>query len=199
MAVETKKPADSGSICSLRLPIHTQGDPRVTALQEASKKRLGYDRNFLKIPFGEGLLPLYQGYIDGLMRSDDRVLSKRERELIALVVSAVNRCEVCVISHATALERLGMPRQSVDILMLNWRRAELGSREMAMAEFAWRITAHPTEADESYLEALRAVGLDEEEILECAQIAAIFNANNRFNTVIGLRVNAEAHAAFRSA
>lgn len=186
------------ALSSLRLPPAKTSDPRVKALQEASQKRLGYVRNFLQLPFGPDRLALYQGYIDRLMRSDDAVLPARERELLALVVSAENRCEVCVISHAIALERLGVPRRTVDILSLAWRRADITPREKALAEFAWRLTAHAAEADDSYLEGLRAAGLKENEIMEAAQIVAIFNANNRFNSVIGLRVNPEAHDDYRA-
>jgi uncharacterized peroxidase-related enzyme len=190
------KPRRNG-ISSLNLKAAKVRDPAVVALQEASKKRLGYVRNFLQVPFGPGRLPLYQGYIDRLMRGDDGVLRARERELIALVVSVENRCEVCVISHATALDRLGVPKSTVDILCINWRRADLSARDKALAEFAWRLTAYAAEADDSYLEGLRDAKLKEDEILEAAQIVAIFNANNRFNSVLGLRVNPEAHAAYR--
>jgi AhpD family alkylhydroperoxidase len=55
------------------------------------------------LPWGSGRLALYQGYIDLLMRGDDGRLPARERELLALVTSVENRCEVCVISHASAL------------------------------------------------------------------------------------------------
>jgi uncharacterized peroxidase-related enzyme len=182
----------------LRIAPTKKVDPRVEALRAASLKRLGHVRNFLKLPIEADRLSLYQGYIDRLMRSDDAKLAAQERELVALVVSVENRCEVCVISHATALERQGVPKQTVDILSINWRRADLTRREKALAEFAWKLTAHAAEADESYLDGLRDAGLSEEEILEAVQIAAIFNANNRFNSVTGLRVNAEAHDAYRT-
>lgn len=198
MAGKKPRAGKPAGISSLRLKPAKTREPSVVALQEASQKRLGYVRNFLQLPFGPGRLSLYQGYIDRLMRGDDGILPARERELIALVVSAENRCEVCVISHAAALERLAVPKHTVDILSINWRRAELSRREKALAEFAWRLTVHAAEADESYLDGLRAGGLTDDEIFEAAQVVAIFNANNRFNSVIGLKINPEAHAAYRA-
>jgi uncharacterized peroxidase-related enzyme len=186
-----------GGISSLRVPLSKTKDPDVKKFQEASQKRLGYVRNFLQLPWGPGRLALYQGYIDLLMRGDDGRLPARERELLALVTSVENRCEVCVISHASALERMGMEKPLVDLLCVSWRRAGLGSREHALAEFAWRLTTDAAQADETYLDILRDAGLSELEIMEAAQIVSIFNANNRFNSVLGVRVNPEAHEGYR--
>jgi uncharacterized peroxidase-related enzyme len=196
----TKKNARTkkhNGISSLRLPLTKTKDPDIRKFQEASQKRLGYVRNFLQLPWGPGRLPLYQGYIDLLMRGDDGRLPARERELLALVTSVENRCEVCVVSHASALERMGMEKSLVDLLCVSWRRAGLAPREHALAEFAWVLTKDPAGADESYLDILRDAGLTELEIMEAAQVVAIFNANNRFNSVLGVRVNAEAHEGYR--
>ncbi len=191
---KTKKPS---GISSLRVPATRTKDPDIAKFQEASRKRLGYVRNFLQLPWGKGRLPLYQGYIDLLMRGEDGRLPARERELLALVTSVENRCEVCVVSHASALERMGMAKSLVDLLCVSWRRAGLAPREHALAEFAWVLTKDPAGADESYLDILRDAGLSELEIMEAAQVVAIFNANNRFNSVLGVKVNPEAHAGYR--
>jgi uncharacterized peroxidase-related enzyme len=179
------------------VPLTKSDDADVKKFQEASQKRLGYVRNFLQLPWGSGRLALYQGYIDLLMRGDDGRLPARERELLALVTSVENRCEVCVVSHASALERMGMEKPLVDLLCVSWRRAGLSPREHALAEFAWRLTTDAAQADESYLDILRDAGLSELEIMEAAQVVAIFNANNRFNSVLGVRVNPEAHEGYR--
>ena len=50
---------------------------------------------------------------------------------------------------------------------------------------------------QSDLDILRDAGLSELEIMEAAQVVAIFNANNRFNSVLGVRVNREAHEGYR--
>lgn len=193
-STRTKKPS---GISSLRVPLPKTKDADVLKFQEASQQRLGYVRNFLQLPWGPGRLALYQGYIDLLMRGEDGRLPARERELLALVTSVENRCEVCVISHASALERMGMDKPMVDLLCVSWRRAGLAPRDRALAEFAWRLTADAAQADESYLDILRNAGLSELEIMEAAQVVAIFNANNRFNSVLGVRVNAEAHEGYR--
>jgi uncharacterized peroxidase-related enzyme len=191
-------PRASDMPSALRLDAVTPVPDKVRHLQEESAKRLGYVRNFLRLPIEADRLTLFQGYLDRLMRSDDALLPGLERELLALVVSVENRCDVCVMSHTAALQRHGLAKHVVDILTINWRSAPLTARQRALAQFAWCLTARASEADASYLEILRDAGLREDEILEAAQIVAIYNANNRFNTVIGLKANPEAHASYRS-
>jgi uncharacterized peroxidase-related enzyme len=196
---QSSSPETTGKPISwLRLPEAPSLEPAVRALHKECLERLGYVRNFLKLPFGPDRLALYQGYLDRLMRSSDARLPGIERELLALVVSTENRCEVCVMSHATALRKHGMDPFLVDSITIAWRRAELEPRHRALAEFASKLTAHPAEADESYIEELRSAGFTEEEIFEAAQIVSIYNSNNRLNNALGLRPNEEARVSFRA-
>jgi uncharacterized peroxidase-related enzyme len=174
------------SISWLRLPVPKSFASDVRQLQKESVQRLGYVRNFLKLPFAPGRLALYQRYLDRLMRSDDAYLPGIERELLALVASVENRCEPCVNAHAAALRKHGMDGVKVDEITISWRRAGLSARHRALADFAWKLTVRPAEADETWIGALRAAGLSEEQIFEAAQIVGIYNSNNRINNVIGL-------------
>lgn len=171
--------------------------PAIAQMWEESKKRLGYVREFLKLPFEPDRLALFQGYVNRLMRGPDCLLSGQERELIALVVTLENRCEACVITHAGAIAAYGMEKRTVDILLANWRRAPLSDRERALAEFASDLTLMPGHADESGLDMLRAAGVTEAEILETVQIVAIFNATNRLNSGLGTKIDDGAHDAMR--
>ena len=192
-------PHDKTRASWLRLDNVTKPAPKITAMWEESQKRLGYVREFLKMPFEPDRLALFQGYVNRLMRSDDCKLSGRERELIALVVSLENRCEACIITHAGALEAHGMDKRNADVLLANWRRANLSDRERALAEFASNLTLHCDRASEDDLDALREAGVREEEILEVVQIVAIFNATNRLNAGLGIKVDDGAHDAQRKA
>ena len=192
-------PHDKNRASWLRLDNVTKPAPKIAAMWEESQKRLGYVREFLKMPFEPDRLALFQGYVNRLMRSDDCKLSGRERELIALVVSLENRCEACIITHAGALEAHGMDKRNADVLLANWRRAELSDRERALAEFASNLTLHCDMASEDDLDALREAGVREEEILEVVQIVAIFNATNRLNAGLGIKVDDGAHDALRKA
>ena len=192
-------PHDKQRASWLKLDNVTKPAPAIAAMWEESQKRLGYVREFLKLPFEPDRLALFQGYVNRLMRGADCLLSGQERELVALVVSMENRCEACIITHAGAVTAHGMPKRTVDVLLANWRRAPLSPRERALAEFASDLTLKPGMADQSGLDRLRAAGLTEAEILETVQIVAIFNATNRLNSGLGTKIDDAAHDAMRKA
>ena len=194
----TRKRA-SRPYCWLRLPAQRTVDADAGRLQAESRERLGYVRHFLRLPFAPGRLALYQGYLDRLMRAPDGHLPPLERELLALVTSVENRCEVCILSHAAALKKHGMDADLADTLAHGWRRAALSRRHRALAEFASRLTLHPAEVDESLLAGLRAAGLDERQIFEAVQVVAIYNSNNRINNAVGMQPNDEARPSRRAA
>ena len=173
----------------LRLPELKNPEPAVRKLQQECLERLGYVRNFLRLPFGPGRLALYQGYLDKLMRSGDGELPPVEREFLALIASVENRCEVCILSHGNTLKKYGMDKHLVDTLALAWRRADLTPRQHALAEFASKLTLHAGDVDATLIGGLRAAGLKEAEILEAVQVVAIYNSNNRINNALGMQPN----------
>ena len=183
------KAKKAGRFSWLRLAAPAKPEPAVRELQQQSEERLGYVRNFLKLPFGPGRLALYQGYLDKLMRAPDGELPPVERELMALITSVENRCEVCILSHGGALKKYGMDPQLVDTLCLAWRRAELTPRQHALAEFASKLTLRVADVDATLIGGLRAAGLSEAEILESVQVVAIYNSNNRINNALGMQPN----------
>lgn len=183
----------------LRIDNITDPAPAIRAMWDESQKRLGYIREFLKLPFEPERLALFQGYVNRLMRSDDCLLTGQERELVALVVSLENRCEACIITHAGALQAHGMAKRTIDVLLSNWRRADLSPREHALAAFASHLTVAVDRANDADLDGLRDAGLTEAEILETVQIVAIFNATNRLNAGLGVKVDGGAFDAFRGA
>lgn len=187
-----KKTGKAGRFSWLRLAAPAKPEPAVLELQQQSQQRLGFVRNFLKLPFGPGRLALYQGYMDRLMRGPDGELPPVERELLALIASVENRCEVCILSHGGALKKYGMDPQLVDTLCLAWRRADLSPRHHALANFASKLTLHPVDVDATLMGGLRAAGFSEAEIFEAIQVVAIYNSNNRINNALGMQPNAEA-------
>jgi uncharacterized peroxidase-related enzyme len=194
-----EKPESTGSRLSwLRIPEPSSYPAKIRAMHEESRAKLGYVRTFLKLPWESDRISLYQGFLDRLMRSDDCKLSRLERELLAFVTSTENRCEPCVLAHGAAARDNGLSPEVVDEILVSWRRADLEPRHRALAEFASRLTLHPAEADESYLEPLRQAGYSEEQIFEAAQIVSIYNSNNRLNNVLGLKPNPESRASFKA-
>jgi uncharacterized peroxidase-related enzyme len=124
-------------------------------------------------------------------------LSKLEREMIAVVVSSVNRCFYCLTAHGQAVRALSGDPALGEHLVMNWRTAPLEPRQRAMLAFAEKVTVESAKVDEADREALRAQGLTERDIWDVAAVAAFFNMTNRLASATDMRPNPEYHARDR--
>ena len=124
-------------------------------------------------------------------------LSNAEREMLAVVVSGLNRCVYCAVSHGAALRVYLEDAQKADQIGVNWRHAALTEREAALCAYAEKLTLTPAEMTAADLEPLRAVGLNDEQILEAVQVIGMFNMTNRVSSALGFVPNVEYHAQGR--
>ena len=131
-------------------------------------------------------------YFDDLMRGPSG-LSKTQREMIAVVVSAEAHCPYCLAAHAAALRLRTKDAALVDRLAINYRHVELDPRDRAVLDFAVKLTNTPNECGPADLEQLREHGFSNEDILHIVEVTAIFNYNVRLATATGLFPNAEYH------
>ena len=131
-------------------------------------------------------------YFDDLMRGPSG-LSKTQREMIAVVISAESHCPYCVAAHAAALRMRTKDDALVERLAVNYRHVELDTRDRAMLDFSVKLTKAPDECGQSDLERLRAVGYTDEDILHIVEVTAIFNYNVRLAAATGLFPNVEYH------
>jgi uncharacterized peroxidase-related enzyme len=124
-------------------------------------------------------------------------LSKLEREMVAVVVSSANRCYYCLVAHGAAVRQLSGDPQLGEMMALNYRVAELDSRQRAMLDYAWKMTTTPWLVDEADRDGLRAVGLSNEDIFDLAETVAFFNLSNRMASATDMMPNPEYHTQAR--
>src|SRR3546814_18379075 len=65
------------------------------------------------------------------------------------------------------------------MIVMNYRVAQLDPRQRAMLDFAWKLTKKPEQVIEEDRQALRAVGLNQEDIFDLADNVAFYNMSNR--------------------
>lgn len=128
-----------------------------------------------------------------LMDKDKSKLSPLEREMIAVVVSSVNRCYYCLVAHGQAMRKLSGDPELGEMLVANYRVAKLSERQRAMLDFAWKLTESPWLIDEPDRAALRAAGFSEEEIWDVGETAAFYNFSNRMAATTDMMPNKEYH------
>ena len=182
----------------LRVPERSNVPTEVETLFQKFEAKVGFVPNVAKV-FSltpEHFLRWFH-YYDFLLRNEASPLSRKEREMIALVVSSENKCEYCLASHSAYLRDLTKDAILPDVLVHNYRRAELSERERALLDFAVKLTKSSYEMNEEDLTMLRSLGLSDEAIFETAQVAAMFNFTNRLANALGWKPNDEFYSQAR--
>ena len=122
-------------------------------------------------------------------------LSRREREAIAVTVSAANGCAYCVAHHLEALRRYEKDEAIFDKV----REAPeqlTNPRLRAMLLYAHKLTIAPATMDEAQVAALHTEGLTDQEVLRINLITAYFNFVNRIALGLGVTADAQEVAGF---
>ncbi|UWR51657.1 peroxidase-related enzyme [Phaeobacter inhibens] len=133
----------------------------------------------------EGHMALYKA----VLHHSGNSLPKWYLEVLGVWVSSLNDCAYCVEHHFAGLQRLlrDAPRGEAiraAIEARNPQLAPLEDAERAGMVYARKLTEAPAAVIEADINALRAAGLDDGQILEINQVTAYFSYANR--TVLGL-------------
>lgn len=161
------------------------------------REKLGMVPNVLQsLAFDEVKLRAFSDTYNDLMLGDSG-LTKLEREMIAVVVSSVNKCFYCLTAHGAAVRELSGDPVLGEMLVMNFRAADLPPKQRAMLEFAEKITEAPSKLDEADRQRLRDAGFTDRDVYDIANTAAFFNMTNRLASAIDMRPNPEYHTAAR--
>ena len=106
-------------------------------------------------------------------------LSAAERELLAVVSSAANRCSYFVFNHTRALGTALDDQVRARRIAQDHHHVRLSKREQALADVAEKLSTQPTSVGPAELDALRQAGFDEPTALEVLEIAAFFSYASR--------------------
>lgn len=175
----------------LRIPDEGDAPEAVQALFDKATERLGFVPNVLRVyALRPRHLELWNAFYDDLMRGDSG-LSREQREMIAVVVSTLNRCHYCMVSHGAYLRKLTGDPVFVEQLRTNYRYAGLEPRDRAMLDHAVKLTEQSARCTEADIEALRAVGWTDEDIMDITEVTAMFNFTNRLASGLGWVPNEE--------
>jgi uncharacterized peroxidase-related enzyme len=161
------------------------------------EEKLGLVPNVLKsYAFDIDKLDVFAGMYNQLMLGESG-LSKLEREMIAVAVSAVNRCFYCLVAHGAAVRELSGKPELGEALVMNYRVASLDARQRAMLDFAVLMTEASYRIEEHDRQKLRDVGFTDADIWDIAAVASFFNMSNRMASAIAMQPNPEYHGQAR--
>jgi uncharacterized peroxidase-related enzyme len=133
----------------------------------------------------EGHMALYRN----VLHHNANVLPEWLLETVGVRVSMINGCDYCVAHHVEGLGRLlgeGRAEGIVAALRSGELRDALDARAEAAVRYAEKLTRTPAAIEAADIDALRAAGLDDGEILEVNQVASYFAYANRTASGLGV-------------
>jgi len=172
-------------------------DPGLQKLFAKARQNMGFVPNvFVAYMVRPTHFSLWFAHFKELMAGDSE-LSRAEREMICLVVSAHNHCLYCLVSHGADLRLLLDDPTLAERVSFDYRRAGLDERTMGLLDYALKITATPVECNEGDIERLRGLGFSDAAIFDIAEVTAMFNFTNRLASATGMMPNREYYALGR--
>ncbi|CAM5203523.1 putative peroxidase-related enzyme OS=Bosea thiooxidans OX=53254 GN=SAMN05660750_04923 PE=4 SV=1 [Bosea thiooxidans] len=164
---------------------------------EKCREKLGFVPNVLtSYAHDDAKLSAFAAFYNDLMLAPSG-LSKLEREMIAVAVSSVNRCYYCLAAHGAAVRQLSGDPVLGELLVMNYRAAELSARHRAMLDFAVKLTETPHLIGEEDRAGLRRAGFAERDIWDIGAVASFYNMSNRMASAVDMRPNAAYHGQAR--
>jgi uncharacterized peroxidase-related enzyme len=188
--------ADDTTVTALNLPPEKLS-PEMAAYFAKCEEKLGFVPNVLKAyAFDMAKLSAFVAMYNDLMLAPSG-LSKLEREMIAVAVSAHNRCYYCLVAHGAAVRQLSGDPPLGELVAMNYRAARLSKRERAMLDFAVKLTAEPWHVEQEDRDRLRRTGFSDRDIWDIAAVAGFFNMTNRVASATDMRPNSVYHGQSR--
>ena len=163
------------------------------------EEKLGMVPNVLRAYSGNAeKFRTFSAFYTPLMLDEETcALSRLEREMIAVVVSSANRCYFCLIAQGQAVRKLSGDPQLGEMMVSNYRVAELDARQRTMLDYAWKLTLTPHDIGDDDRRALTDAGFTDQDVFDITDVAAFFNYTNRMAHGLDMMPNPEYHAMDR--
>lgn len=189
-------PEDAAGTTALGLAA-AEPTPAIAAYFDKCREKIGFVPNVL-LAYAHDMAKLdaFAAMYNNLMLAPSG-LSKLEREMIAVAVSAENRCFYCLTAHGAAVRQLSGDPALGEALVMNYRAAPLAPRQRAMLDFAVKMTVASSAIEDADRERLRQAGFSPEDIWDIAAVAAFYNMSNRMASAVDMRPNGEYHGMAR--
>lgn len=164
---------------------------------DVCQDKLGMVPNVLKAyAFDIDKLNAFTGMYNDLMLADSG-LSKLDREMIAVVVSSINKCFYCLVAHGAAVRQMSGDPQLGEQLVMNYHVADLDKKQRTMLDFAAKMTNASGTIQEKDHQELRDAGFTDRDIWDIANVTGFFNMTNRVASATMMQPNPEYHAQHR--
>jgi uncharacterized peroxidase-related enzyme len=161
--------------------------PELADVYEAARRRFSFVPDVVKVMAVRPQVAAAQAGLRDALLGDASSLGARRADFISLAVSGINGCRYCGSAHAGMLARRGdMTPEEAARAFHDWRALDLPPEEVAMLEFAEKLTFQPAAITPGDVEALREGGFGDEQIYDIVLLTAYRNFMNRVNDGLGV-------------
>ncbi len=178
------------TMCRIKTIKYEEAQGRLKEIYDQLLKKRGKlaDVHCIQSLRPESIVKHMELYMEIMFSHSD--LSRAEREMMAVVVSAHNQCHYCQVHHAEALVHFWKDENKVSLLKKDFEKTLLSEREMALCRFSKALTLNPGISKEKDItQGLRKAGIGDNGILDATLVTAYFNFVNRI--VLALDVGLE--------
>lgn len=162
------------------------------------QEKAGFIPNvFLTLAHRPNEFRAFVAYHDALMEKESG-LTKADREMIIVATSSDNNCQYCVIAHGAILRFRAKDSMIADQVAANYRKSDITPRQMAMLDFAMKVSNDSGSVSEEDFDILRSHGFNDDDIWDIAGITAFFGLSNRMANAASMRPNDEFYSMGRT-
>jgi uncharacterized peroxidase-related enzyme len=147
-----------------------EADGKLREIYEGDRKSLGYVPNHAKVfSLRPEVLETWRAF-QGSIRKNLRL---RRYELVTLAAAMPLKCRYCLLAHGAILIKNGVSVDQLRLILTNFNDAGLERAEVAIMTFAQKIIQNANEITQADVDALRALDLEDVEILDITLTATM--------------------------
>lgn len=139
-------------------------------IYDGDRKSLGYIPNHARV---FSLRPEVLESWRAFQMSIRKNLRLRSYELVTLAAAKALKCRYCLLAHSAILNKNGFSVDQLRAVLTNFHDAGLEPVEVAMMEFAEKIVLRANEIVQADIDLLRALGLEDIDIMDIALTASM--------------------------
>ncbi|KAH9500268.1 hypothetical protein Btru_073584 [Bulinus truncatus] len=159
-------------------------------LMEEAREKLGFVPNvYQALSHRPNEMRAYVTYYETLM--DDRNgshLTKGDKEMIFIAVSAFNKCTYFIIAHSAYFRIFTHNRILADQIAANWETADLDDRQRSILQFAMKLTKCEQLMEKDFGD-LQNYGLDREDAWDIGAVVSFCSLSNRMAFLTNMMPN----------
>ena len=147
-----------------------EAEGKLREIYDGDQETFGYVPNHAKV---FSLRPDVLEAWRGLQGSIRRNLSLRRYELVTLAAAQALDSRYCLLAHGAVLTKNGVSVDQLRAILTDFHDAGLELAEVGMMDYAQKIARSANEMTQADVDALRALGLEDIEILDIALTATM--------------------------